>query len=545
MTDACAIRELTLAVDGNFDHWRNNQAVVEALASVAAADDLIFMLELPRQSLQPARRGLVVPIRGICIHRKSPVVELTVAVGGQTTVLRCRESRDEAAERLGEAGFANSQNSGFSGKLVVAPGMIDAVTGEQAQFQIRLGNGQCLQHTAAPLVADANMPESPVAAVTPRWRDEQGARVLIAMATFNPDTDAFDHQLASIREQTHQNWHLLINDDCSDAAATRHMHSCAASDDRISFRQNDANLGFYHNFETALRSVPASAQFIALSDQDDRWYPDKLERLLQAMQSDVTLSYCDMRVRNADGTVVSDSYWSGRNNNFEDLDVLLLANTVTGAASLFRRDLLETLLPFPPRIGDAFHDHWIACAALAQGSLGYIDAPLYDYVQHDDAVVGHCDFETPSATTRLRRLGEAIFRRKSKAGLVDKLMHARQSALAVFRFECRRIELICDSLLIRCPAIPAHKARALRLYGGGGVSGMRLLLKHLSVIRRGHSTNDAEVRLGTGYLVDALEYRRQRLHEWMGRLRRGQLWTRDPEGSGESTKSNNSIGSAR
>ena len=67
-----------------------------------------------------------------------------------------------------------------------------------------------------------------------------------------------------------------------------------------------------------------------------------------------------------------------------------MMNTVTGAATLFRRELLERTLPFPPRHGPhSFHDQWIALVALATGRLAYVDRPLYDYVQHRSAVLGH------------------------------------------------------------------------------------------------------------------------------------------------------------
>ena len=42
---------------------------------------------------------------------------------------------------------------------------------------------------------------------------------------------------------------------------------------------------------------------------------------------------------------------------------LLMANSVTGAASLFRRDLLDYALPFPPRQFTHFHDHWLGLCA--------------------------------------------------------------------------------------------------------------------------------------------------------------------------------------
>ena len=66
-----------------------------------------------------------------------------------------------------------------------------------------------------------------------------------------------------------------------------------------------------------------------------------------------------------------------------------MANAVTGAASLMRRDLLDYALPFPPAQFAHFHDHWIALTARAIGDIAFVDRPLYDYVQHGEATLGH------------------------------------------------------------------------------------------------------------------------------------------------------------
>jgi hypothetical protein len=87
--------------------------------------------------------------------------------------------------------------------------------------------------------------------------------------------------------------------------------------------------------------------------------------------------------------VLSDTYWTTRANNSTDFCSLLLANSVTGAASLFRRELLGQCLPFPTRVGYLFHDHWIAVMAMLMGKIAYVDEPLYDYIQHGANVIGH------------------------------------------------------------------------------------------------------------------------------------------------------------
>jgi len=212
--------------------------------------------------------------------------------------------------------------------------------------------------------------------------------VAIAMATFDPDPLLLERQIGSIRGQTHENWVCLVSDDGSRPERLEHLRSLTEGDERFTLSVGDERLGFYANFERALRMVPAAADFVALADQDDRWYPEKLAVLIGAL-GDARLVYSDMRIVDESGQVLSDTFWQRRRNNYTDLASLLLSNTVTGAASLFRRELLDLVLPFPEPVGDPFHDQWIASVALATGRIAYIDRPLYDYVQHGAGALGH------------------------------------------------------------------------------------------------------------------------------------------------------------
>ena len=56
-----------------------------------------------------------------------------------------------------------------------------------------------------------------------------------------------------------------------------------ADDPRFHLSRSSHRLGFYRNFERAIGMVPGEFELIALSDQDDRWYPDKLLTLVEAL----------------------------------------------------------------------------------------------------------------------------------------------------------------------------------------------------------------------------------------------------------------------
>jgi glycosyltransferase involved in cell wall biosynthesis len=231
-----------------------------------------------------------------------------------------------------------------------------------------------------------------------------GPFVAVCMATYDPPLDLFERQIESIRAQTHRNWLCLISDDCSDPERFAAIEAKVAGDPRFVVSRSPRRLGFYANFERALSLVPASADYVAMADQDDAWYPDKLETLLDEVGG-AELVYSDARIIDRAGSVIAESYWERRRNEHADLLSLLVANAVTGAASLFRRDVLDYALPFPPAQFTHFHDHWIGLTALALGDVAFVDRPLYDYVQHHDASLGHAAANRITAVRdRLARL---------------------------------------------------------------------------------------------------------------------------------------------
>ena len=199
-------------------------------------------------------------------------------------------------------------------------------------------------------------------------------------------------------------------------------------------------LGFYRNFERALSLAPPACPYVALSDQDDRWHPDKLETLLGEI-GDAQLVYSDQRVVDRDGRVISDTYWNGRRNNHTNLISLLITNTVTGAASLFRREVVDRALPLPETPRLQYHDQWLALVALSTGRIAYVDRPLYDYVQHDAAALGHAAANAGAFSHRISTLA-----RRTARGNWRSLVRGWCGAY----FDYCRVRQLAEILLLRC-----------------------------------------------------------------------------------------------
>lgn len=223
----------------------------------------------------------------------------------------------------------------------------------------------------------------------PSANQAAGEMVAICMATHEPPPDLFGSQIESIRAQTHTDWVCLISDDGSSEDARAEIERAIAGDPRFRFEAHPERVGIYRNFERALRDVPPGARYVALSDQDDRWHPDKLASLVAALGPDDVLAHSDARIVAAGGDVLAPTFWPRGRPRDDRLADLLFANPVSGSAALFRCEALRFVLPFPALAGSAFHDRWIALVCAALGGIAYVDRPLYDYVQHEAAAHGH------------------------------------------------------------------------------------------------------------------------------------------------------------
>ena len=199
----------------------------------------------------------------------------------------------------------------------------------------------------------------------PGRRVRDASRVIaVCLATHAPDPALLARQLASLEAQEEAAWELVRLDDA-------------------------AGSGAWRAFERCYEQVPAGAAFVAPCDQDDVWHPAKLARLRAAMDPGVTLAFCDLRVVDAEPEPSCHRpTGAGGGRPGSDLGELLATNVVTGAACLVRRDVLDVALPFPPELDDCFHDHWLACCALALGDLRYVPEALVDYVQHGANLTG-------------------------------------------------------------------------------------------------------------------------------------------------------------
>src|SRR5262249_13445241 len=125
-------------------------------------------------------------------------------------------------------------------------------------------------------------------------------RIGIALAAYRPRPDYFAEQLASIVAQTFRDWICVITFDSPMAETRAHpLIRPFAEDSRFVWMENETRLGARDNFGKAIQTVLGlGVDAIACSDQDDRWYPDKLATEGDALRRAPSMSivHCDMHL---------------------------------------------------------------------------------------------------------------------------------------------------------------------------------------------------------------------------------------------------------
>lgn len=223
-----------------------------------------------------------------------------------------------------------------------------------------------------------------------------GPSVSVALCTYN-GAAFLDTQLRSIRAQTRPPAEIVVSDDGSADTTVAVAETALAGFPDARILRNEVALGVVRNFEQAVTAT--HGDLIALSDQDDVWMPDKLERMAARFADDPSLLFLHTDARLIDGvgrpagTTLFESLEVSRADRDgihagDAFRIYLRRNLATGATVVFRRELLDMALPFPE---EWVHDEWLAIIAAALSGVDLLEDPLTDYRRHGSNQIGVAD----------------------------------------------------------------------------------------------------------------------------------------------------------
>lgn len=186
--------------------------------------------------------------------------------------------------------------------------------------------------------------------------DTVGETVSIALASFN-GSDYLKEQLESFLTQSQLPDEVVI---CDDGSTDDTIKIILDFQDRAPFNvrlcQNTQNLGHVQNFSKALSCC--SGDIIFLSDQDDKWWPEKISTLTRELQANPMcwMIIHDGEIADAQLSSTGMSKMSQVHGGYGEVHTIS-----TGALSVLRRDLLQYAIPIPKNV--TAHDSWLHAVA--------------------------------------------------------------------------------------------------------------------------------------------------------------------------------------
>lgn len=217
----------------------------------------------------------------------------------------------------------------------------------------------------------------------------------VVLCTYNGEK-YLRQQLESILAQTRPPEQILILDDCSNDGTVAIIKDYAKIDQRIRLIQNEINLGYTRNFEKGI--TLCDTDFIALSDQDDIWLPEKLERLAAELENNPGsgMAFCNAEYILADGTRTGHLVSQEANGCTDDpilarKGLLERKWCVQGNFILLDAEMKKLIIPNPIARSHG-HDAWICLNAFFLRHPQYVSEPLSLYRLHNNMASGAIAF---------------------------------------------------------------------------------------------------------------------------------------------------------
>lgn len=204
--------------------------------------------------------------------------------------------------------------------------------------------------------------------------------ISLVMATYN-GAKYLREQLDSIYGQTVVPDEIIIVDDCS-TDNTLSVLSEYKERGNLKIYVNEKNKGVNANFERAI--TLAQGDYICISDQDDVWFPNKIEASLSKLKEiengkpACVSSFCvdvdsDLKVISA-RKPRTDSEW----------EYPLYEDASQGSSLMFNKQMKDLILPLCKYF---IYDHYIGVFSCFLGNRAAIGTPLMYYRHHGNNVV--------------------------------------------------------------------------------------------------------------------------------------------------------------
>ena len=201
-------------------------------------------------------------------------------------------------------------------------------------------------------------------------------KVSVAMATYNGEK-YIKEQIETILNNLDDKDELVISDDGSSDMTIGIINKI--NDKRIKLLEGPRK-GLKKNFENAIKNTTGDVIF--LSDQDDIWMENKVEKVLECFNNNnYILIQHDAVVVDENDKVIYESFAEHRKVKTGVIKNLI-KNSYHGCCIAFRKELIKEILPIPDNV--YLHDEWIGIVAELNGKTYFLDEKLIKYRRHSE-----------------------------------------------------------------------------------------------------------------------------------------------------------------
>ena len=222
--------------------------------------------------------------------------------------------------------------------------------------------------------------------------------VAILLAAYNGEK-YLEVQLQSLVAQTFSDFVCYIHDDGSSDRTLQIIKEYESLyPDMFQLLEYEGAHGAIGNFLSLAGFIKRNTKepYVFFCDQDDYWYPEKLEKELYALKkwevsSQPLLVYCDQEIVDSELNTIAASgmAYSKRKAGVDDsFKELVFENCAAGCTIGINRLCLDLAMDHADESHVIMHDWWFMLIARCFGDILYVDEPLMKYRQHGSNSLG-------------------------------------------------------------------------------------------------------------------------------------------------------------
>lgn len=234
-------------------------------------------------------------------------------------------------------------------------------------------------------------------------------KLSVALCTFNGEK-FIEQQINSILNQSIKVDEIVVCDDQSTDKTVEILKKLQSENSAIVIVENEINLRSTKNFEKAISLC--TGDFIFLSDQDDVWYVQKVEKTLAVFKENPLAEgvFSNANLIDENNAVFTNkTIWDSvfflekelkKPLNFFDI-IAKNGNVVTGATLCIKKEVKSFIVPFSE---ENLHDEWIATLLALRETLFYSKENLISYRIHNSQQVGMKNLDKIEKKTHKKRI---------------------------------------------------------------------------------------------------------------------------------------------